>query len=433
MSHNKIMGKLVRVTLQGSLDLSRYREFDAAIEKKLRVAARPLVGKRILHINSTAHGGGVAELLQSQVRFEKELGIKSRWYTLDAPKAFFVVTKQIHDLLQGKRGSISAADRTLYREESRSLAGSFTRIAGAFKPDIIVLHDPQPLGLAAAAALKAPTIVRLHGDLLTPNADTLEFIRPNIEAARKVVVSNKDYLAQMPWLRKAQTTVIYPAIDPLSEKNRPLDPAVAHKLLAEYGVNEMKPMIAQVSRFDPWKDPLGVIRAYYLAKNKIPDLQLVLAGLFLAQDDPEAMEVFRHVQKHAAGDHDIFLFSDADAVRAHSSVDMFVSAVYTASTVMVQKSTREGFGLTMTEAMWKGKPLVAGATSGAKVQVRDGANGIIVSSPEEAARAIVRLMRDRTLRAKIGRAARATVRRKFLMPRFVLDNLKLYHKLIGSD
>ena len=430
MRHNEDMGKLMSVPLSRAFDLAPYRAFEHDIERKLRIAARPLRGKRILHINSTAQGGGVAELLQSQVRFERALGIKSSWYVLDAPKEFFAITKKIHNLLQGKQGSLSAAEQAQYRSASRQFDRSFARVAGALKPDIIVLHDPQPLGLAADAARRAPLIIRLHGDLLTPNTAALEFVRPSIAAAQKVVVSNKDYLTQLPWLAKKQAAVIYPAIDPLSEKNRPMAPAIAHKLLAEYGVNETKPMIAQVSRFDPWKDPLGVIQAYYIAKNSIPDLQLVLAGLFLAQDDPEAMEVYRRIAKHAAGDRDIFLFADAEAVRAHSSVDLFVSAVYTASTIMVQKSVREGFGLTMTEAMWKGKPLVAGATSGANVQVRDKKNGIIVRSPEETARAIVRLLRTPSLAATLGRAAHATVRRRFLMPRFVIDNLALYRTLL---
>lgn len=426
----KNMGKLVPVALPRGLDLAQYRAFDEKMFRGLRTAARSLRGARILHVNSTEKGGGVAELLHSQVRFERALGLESRWYVLDAPPGFFRVTKQLHDLLQGKQGSLGARGRDLYREVSRSFAPSFARITGAFRPDIVILHDPQPLGLAPQAAAKAPLIVRLHGDLLTPNLDALEFVHPHIAEAEKVIVSNRDYLIHLPWLRKGRAAVVYPAIDPLSEKNRPQDAIAAKTLLAQFGVNPSKPLIAQVSRFDPWKDPLGVLNAYYLAKNKVPQLQLVLAGLFLAKDDPEAMEIYRRARKHAEGDHDIFLFADPEEVLAHVSTELFVSAVYTASDVVIQKSVREGFGLTMTEAMWKGKPLVAGATSGARVQVRDGTDGVIVDSPEDAGRAIVRLLRDPKRAARMGRAAHERVRRRFLMPRFVLDNLKLYRSLL---
>ncbi len=426
------MGKLEKVGIVSTLKLSDYRPFDRAGERKLRAVARPLRGKKILHVNATARGGGVAELLQSQVLFERALGIKSYWYVVKARRRFFAITKQMHDLLQGKRGRLGPADRAFYGEVSREFERSFARVAGVVRPDVIVIHDPQPMGLAAAAASHAPVVVRLHGDLLTPNPETMEFVRPFIMRASRVVVSNKSYLVHMPWLEKKKAAVIYPAIDPLSEKNRDLSPEIARKILSEFGVNQTKPMIAQVSRFDPWKDPLGVIKAYYIAKNKIPDLQLVLSGLFIANDDPEAVEIFRQVRKHAAGDPDIFLFSDPRSVRGQISIGLFVSATYTASTVVIQKSIREGFGLTMTEAMWKGKPVVAGATSGAFVQIKSGKNGIIVSSAEEAAKAIIKLVKDERMRDRLGRAARETVRRRFLMPRFVLDNIKLYRSILAS-
>jgi len=420
------MSKLIQIVMRGTVDLSEYDQFQKGTARMLRRLAKPLRGTRVMHVNATAQGGGVAELLQSQVPFERALGLESRWYAMDAPESFFAITKHLHDLLQGASGSLSENDKSLYRATNGEFASSLTRIMASFRPDVVVIHDPQPVPLIVAAAAKAPVVARLHGDLLTPNPQTMEFVRPFLAPAKKVVVSNRDYLAGMPWLPARRAAIIYPAIDPLSEKNKDLAPEVAHKILEEFGVNQTKPLIAQVSRFDPWKDPLGVIQAYYRAKNKIPDLQLVLSGLFLAHDDPEARAIFRAVQKHAKGDRDIFLFADPRTTRQFVADDLLVSAIYTASTLMVQKSLREGFGLTMTEAMWKGKAVIAGATSGAKVQIKDGRTGIMVSSPEEAARAIIETIKDETMRRRLGRAARESVRRRFLMPRFIADNLKLY-------
>jgi trehalose synthase len=186
--------------------------------------------------------------------------------------------------------------------------------------------------------------------------------------------------------------------------------------------------MAQVSRLDPWKDPIGVVRAFYLAKNEVPDLQLILAGLVIAQDDPEALAVLKTVVKHAKGDPDIYLFSDVARLK-DVSVESFVSAVYTGSDVVVQKSLREGFGLTITEAMWKGKAVVAGRTAGTAVQIRNGRNGFLVSSPEGTARAVVRLLRDARLRVRLGRAGRASVKERFLMARLIVDHLAAYATL----
>ena len=419
------MGKFDLVDVSRKLQIKDYERFGKGTEHRLRGLARPLRGARIIHVNTTSVGGGVAELLQSQVPFERALGIKSRWYAIRAPHQFFSATKQLHDLLQGKHGKLGEKEKNTYLEVNRGLGKLFAGIVRSFRPDLVVIHDPQPLPLIAALNGKVPIISRLHLDLLTPNPLTLEFIRPFITNADRVILSSREYAANLPWVPKSRKVVIFPAIDPLAEKNRDISPDTARGILRTFGVNMAKPVISQVSRFDPWKDPMGVVRAYYLAKNKIPNLELVLAGLFLANDDPEAVGVFERVKKHAKGDPEIFLFADPRAIR-DVSADLFVSAIYAASTVIMQKSIREGFGLTMTEAMWKGKAIVAGDTSGARAQVRNGKTGIIVSSPEEAARAIVRLLKDETLRARIGRAARESVRRHFLMPRFVADNLKAY-------
>jgi trehalose synthase len=425
------MGNLREVHIAHTVRVGAYDRFLRGGEAQLRQLARPLKGTRILHVNATDVGGGVAELLQSQVPFERALGLKSRWYVIEAPERFFTITKQMHNLLQGKSGGLDEASKNFYLETSREIGRALARVAASFRPHIIVIHDPQPLAAASAIAADIPIISRLHEDLLTPNPETLEFIRPFVMKAKSVVMSSRDYVKNFPWLAPKTIRIIYPAIDPLSEKNRPLEDEVAHRVLTEFGVNPTKPLIAQVSRFDPWKDPMGVIQAYYKAKNAVPDLQLVLMGLMLAKDDPQGEEIFARVKKHAKGDPGIFLFADP-RIAARLSDSLLVNAVYTASDVIIQKSIREGFGLTMTEAMWKGKAVVAGRTTGALIQIRNGKNGLLVSSPEEAAKVIVRLLRRPALRAKLGRAARASVLRRFLMPRFVADNLAAYRSLAGA-
>ena len=208
-----------------------------------------------------------------------------------------------------------------------------------------------------------------------------------------------------------------------------MDISEAKEILETFGINTNKLLITQVSRFDPWKDPLGVVRAYHLAKKKIPELQIAFVGLFLASDDPEGIQVFKQVKKQARGDPDIFLFSDP-AQLGNLSVDKFVNAFQTASDVILQKSVREGFGLTVAEAMWKGKAVIGGNVGGIKLQIKDGKNGFLVSSPEEAAQRVVELLRNPKLREKLGKEARATVRKKFLIPRLLRDYLKLFKEML---
>ncbi len=412
-------------------ELSAYDDIKKGNVSSLKKLAKPLKGIRVMHINATANGGGVAELLWSEIPMEMALGIKSSWHVIDAPKDFFVATKQMHDLLQGGKGYLNKERENIYLETNREIGQHLSALISKNRPDVIVLHDPQPLSAIASIPPAIPVISRLHGDLLTPNPQILEFIRPFLLQAKLVVLSSKDYLASMPWLPKRRGAIVYPAIDPLSEKNKSMPLDAAQRILEEFSINTGKPLMTQVSRFDPWKDPLGVIKAYYIAKNKIPGLQLILAGLFLAKDDPEAIDIFNEVKKHAKGDKDIFLFADPKNI-GNISNGVFINSIYTASTIVLQKSIREGFGLTMTEAMWKGKAVIAGKTTGALIQIKNKKNGILVSSSEEAARAIVYLVKNEKLRNGIGKNARESVRQRFLMPRFVADNMRLYLKIKRS-
>ncbi|MBI2640277.1 MAG: glycosyltransferase [Candidatus Sungbacteria bacterium] len=416
------MGKLVeapRAVLRRQT-ISDYRVFTPRLVEEVARLARRLGTLSVLHINSTLSGGGVAELLRSQVPLERSLGIISRWFFISAPRDFFKVTKKLHNLLQGKPGMLAKEEQQTYKRAARDLAGSLRGILrkAASTKTVVILHDPQTLPLINAIPREIPVIVRLHIDLSSPNRRALRFIHPLLRKARYVVISHRAYHL---WRdERLKIRVMAPAIDPFTAKNRELSPPRALRILFDNGLNINKPILAQVSRFDPWKDPLGAIKTYGLAKNKIPALQLILAGKYAA-DDPEGAAIFEAVSKHARGDPDIFLFTEHD--------DTFINAVQRASDVILQKSLREGFGLTVTEAMWKGKAVVGGKTAGIGLQIRNGKNGFFASSPEEAARAVVHLLRDERLRTKIGKAARETVRREFLFARLMRDHLKLYQEV----
>lgn len=418
--------------LSADFDIKRYREFDPSLYDRIIAEGKSLEGALILHINATPIGGGVAELLASQVQFERSLGIDSRWYVIEASRDFFQVTKKIHNLLQGKSGAFTEEDASVYIQTNQALGASFEEIMRDQNRGVIVVHDPQPLPIVSHIPEGCAKLLRLHIDLSTPNPQMVEVLRPFAARFDRIILSSEAYPASLPWLPLSKTDIIHPAIDPLTEKNRSMNPETARAILEQFGINCTKPIVTQVSRFDPWKDPLGVIQAYYLAKNRLPNLQLILAGVMLANDDPEAAEIFGHVEKHAAGDPDIHLFKRIDELKEVSN-DAFVNALYTASDIVLQKSLREGFGLTMTEAMWKGKPIIAGHTAGAAIQIRDGENGILVSSPEEASRAIIDLLENPARALELGKRARESVRKNFLTPRFILDNLLLYQKALERE
>lgn len=408
-----------------TLNIKERRTLNPAVFKQVVHLAGKIKNKTIIHINATDRGGGVAEILQSQIPYECALGLNSRWLVIKAPYRFFRITKKIHNLLQGKPGFLTDEEKSFYLFQNQEMGESLKKYCENLEPGIIVIHDPQAAPLIQFIPAGFFPILRLHIDLTSPNPMTLEFLRPFISQYKYVIISSANYCLSMRWLPVLKTKIIMPAIDPFSPKNKEMNFISACGILEKFGINPAKPIIAQVSRFDPWKDPLGVIKAYYLAKNKVPDLQLVLVGLMTAKDDPEAAEIFKKVEKHAKGDPHIFLFSKPEELGDIPN-DVFVNAVYTASNIIIQKSIREGFGMTMTEAMWKGKPVIAGKTCGAMLQIKNKENGILVDSAEEAAENVVRLIRNTKLCDKMGRAARQSVRKKFLFLRSVSDHLKIY-------
>lgn len=421
------MAKLIEVKLGAfSKDILReYQKLNKKTYQNISKAAKKIKQKAIVHVSSTPYGGGVAELLRSQVAMEKSFGLESRWLVIKAEPRFFNVTKKIHNLLQGMPGFLSEKEKALYFSVNNQLKKQLDGFLKRFGAGIVVIHDPQPLPLLAAIPKSFSSILRLHIDLSAPNPSMLELLRTSVINYNFIIVSNKDYLSAFPWIKRSKIKIIYPAIDPFSEKNNSMDQSVAKEIISQYGINPTKPIISQISRFDPWKDPLGVIRAYYLAKNKISDLQLVLTGFFETRDDPEAISVFKQIKERARGDPDIHLFYNLKQLKDISN-NVFINALQTASQIIIQGSTREGFGLTITEAMWKGKPVIAKINSGSSLQIKNNKNGILVNSPEEMGRTIIHLLQDKKLREKLGRAAKFSVRRQFLMPRFVFNNLKIY-------
>lgn len=406
--------------------LEKYKNIVSdSLFEEINTLAKDFKGLKVVHINSTPRGGGVAEVLKSLIPLMKGAGIKAEWYVIPPGRKFFGLTKELHNTLQGKRVSLSVDFQELYQRYMRKSA----KLMLDMEADVWIFHDPQPAGIIQFLANSDfhPVISRIHIDTSNPDPRAWNFIKKFLIRYDKIIFSTKEFAPKN--IPKNKIVIFPPAIDPLIEKNKPIPLSSAKEILESFGINTKKPLISQISRFDPWKDPIGVIRAYRLAKKKIPDLQLALVGLFLAYDDPEATKVFKQVKKEAKGDSNIFLFSTPDQLGS-LKVDGFVNACQTGSDIVLQKSIKEGFGLTVAEAMWKGKAVIGGRAGGIKLQIKDGKNGFLVSNPKEAAKRIIQLIKNPQLAEKLGKAAKETVREKFLIPRLLRDYLKLFKELV---
>jgi trehalose synthase len=380
---------------------------------------------RVAHLNSTATGGGVAEILQSMVPFSNALGIPTERIVInpEVPE-FFQATKKIHNLLQGAEGALTEQELAVYFGCIEDVAAGMERAGVA--ADVWILHDPQLLPLARLLRKDDASawIWVCHIDLTAPNSGTLDTLLPLNSHYDHLVFSLEDYVPE----GLADSMPVYiapPAIDPISPKNTPLDAKRAWEIAGAMGVDPARPLVCQISRFDFWKDPWGVIDAYRAARESSPSLQLALLGLSQATDDPEALDVLASVAEHAAGDPDIHMYYDPSGLP--DTIDMVVNAFQVASSVLMQKSTREGFGLTVTEGMWKGTPVIGGNAGGIRTQIEDGESGYLVSSAKECGERLAQLLQDPGLRARMGNAARESVRQRFLLPRLALDYLKVAH------
>ena len=392
------------------------------LANELPAIAERLRDRRILHLNSTAEGGGVAEILRSMTPLMRSLGLSTDWVVINPSPSFFQVTKKVHNLLQGAEGELSSEEKETYLGDVQRVAEQM-RLDG-LDADVWFLHDPQLLPLARflRKGRDGAWFWVVHIDLTTPNQSVLDFLLPLTTRYDGLAFSLDSYIPAV-LDGSPPIYVTPPAIDPLSVKNVPMDTAEASRIVAAMGIDPARPLITQVSRFDYWKDPWGVIDAYRLAQRDIPGLQLALLGLSQASDDPEALEVLNSVTEYAGGDPDIHMYYSCEGLP--TGIDSIVNAFQTASQVVLQKSTREGFGLTVTEAMWKGKPVIGGNVGGIRAQIEDGVSGYLVDTPEQCASRISELMREPQLMSRIGRAARDSVRQRFLLPRLALDYLQI--------
>ena len=402
----------------GSQSISAYASAvgEEQIEE-LRALARPLSGARVLHVNSTPYGGGVAELLRSQIPLLRSLGIDADWVAISGDEAFFNVTKGFHNALQGGESHLDERAKEIYLANNSRYAPTL-----GDDYDYIVVHDPQPAALRLLRGQgHSKWVWRCHIDTSNPAPQVWEFLKPYVEPYDAAVYTMEQYVS--PDLPQEKIAVIPPAIDPLSPKNTPLSKEFCRKLVSWVGVDVQRPLITQVSRFDPWKDPLGVLEVYRTVRRQIPGVQLAMLG-HLAMDDPEGWLVYEEVAAQAKGDPDIFLFTNYTAA---SSIE--VNAFQTFSDVIIQKSIREGFGLVVAEALWKGTPVVGGKVGGIPLQLEDGKGGYLVDSVDECADRVLHLLGHPAQARKMGLRGRQHIRSHFLTPRLLADEIRLLRSL----
>ncbi len=398
--------------------LDDYQAIVGAAEiDELRFLARELKGKAVKMVNSTAVGGGVAEMLNRLVPLLGELEITTHWEVITGGNDFFEVTKAFHNALQGAEYELTRAAREIflaYNEQNRQRM--------QFTEDMVVIHDPQPAGLIVARkGMPGRWVWRCHIDLSNPNPQVWEFLRPFIEQYDTAIVSSQSFSRQLP----IPQYLFYPCIDPLSEKNKELDEGFVQRVCDDFGIDRSRPVVTQVSRFDRLKDPVGVVQAFKLARKYV-DCQLVLAGGG-ASDDPEGALVLQEV-KDAAGDDPDIIILDLPPWCA-----LEINALQRASTIVVQKSIKEGFGLTVTEALWKGKPTIAGAVGGIPNQVIHKLTGVLVHSVEGCAYQIRYLLTHPDFAVQLGRNGREHVKENFLITTNVRRWLLLLRVLTSLD
>ena len=388
---------------------------------EIRRLAEPLQGKRVVHLSATAFGGGVAEINYTLIPLMADAGLDVEWRIIKGQDEFFEVTKTIHNALQGDPKGLTEEQMEIFRRYNAMNAGEFED-----DYDFIVVHDPQPVAMIDHfPESQAKWTWRGHIDFSTPNPQVMDFLLPSIRRYDAAIFHLREYVPSAPDL--PECVIWPPAIDPLAPKNMALSPEDAAYIVDQFGIDVRRPLLTQVSRFDPWKDPLGVIDAYRIVRESHPDVQLALVGS-MAHDDPEGWDFYNRTLEHAADDPDIFILSNLNNV---GSVE--VNAFQVHSAAVIQKSIKEGFGLTVSEALWKARPMVAGRVGGIVVQIEDGVTGWLVDSAEECAAACIEVLgdpagaRERALRGK------EHVRRNFLTPRLLRDWLALFNRQLGLD
>ena len=389
---------------------------DENIADILRIAKK-LYTKRIILINSTYQGGGVAEMVSSLVPLLNDVGMIADWRILFGNPDFFTVTKKFHNALQGGKINLTKMKKKLYIETNENFL-----VFSHIDHDCVIIHDPQPLPLIRYYRKRQPWIWRCHVDLSNPNKELWEYLKGFILRYDMVIVSNEKYKkSDLP----VEQRVIYPAIDPLCAKNKEISTETIKKTLKKFKITTNKPIITQISRFDKWKDPEGVIDVFKIVKEKI-DARLILCGS-MAADDPEGTRVYESVKRKANS-----LIKNGDVILLTRESNILINVLQRISDVIIQKSLREGFGLVVTEALWKEKPIVASNVGGIPLQIKDGENGFLLE-PEDTmgfAEKIIELLKKPALSREMGQKGKEIVRNKFLITRLLKDYLNLLNDVI---
>ena len=373
---------------------------------------------KVAHVNSTAYGGGVAEILYNLVSLMRDVGVDTEWFVIEAPNEFFKITKKIHHGLQGMEVKISDEEKKFYMNV---LKENLSRIDLA--KDIIVIHDPQPLGLRTLAEQSfGKWVWRCHIDLSTSYKPVWDFVREMLRKYDASIFHMKEFVH--PDTPTPKVFTMPPSIDPLSPKNRELSETEVLKVLERFGVNPEKPILTQVGRFDPWKDPFAAIDVYRKVKEKIGDAQLLLITA-MPMDDPDGLIYLEKICRRIGEDPNVFILTDYKGVRA-----LEVNAFQRATTVALQMSLREGFGLSVTEALWKKVPVVARPAGGIKLQVIDGVTGYLARDVNEAARYVVHLIRNPKVREELGENGHRHVKENFIITKHLENYLKIFSDVL---
>ena len=409
------------VTLR-KLSLKDYTEIVGEKEiHEIRTLAEKLAGKSVVHVNSTSFGGGVSEILHRLVPLMKDVGINAEWKVIKGSKEFFNVTKTFHNALQGKEIELTENMKKNYLRYNELNANLLD-----LDYDYVVIHDPQPLAIINHRGKgKGKWIWRCHIDMSKPNEELVDFLAPFLAKYDTFIFSLKDYVKGP--LEERNVAIITPSIDPLSDKNKPLPENQILATLERYDIDPNRPILTQVARFDPWKDPLGVIDAYRKVKKMMPGVQLLLITS-MALDDPEGWVYYERTARHAGEDYDIHLLTDLMGVG-----NLEVNAFQSATDVALLKSIREGFGMTVTEALWKKVPVVGSNVGGIPLQVIDGITGFLVNTVEDAAEKTLYLLRNPGEAKEIGKRGREHVLRNFLITKHLKDYLSLFIQLTHEN
>jgi len=380
--------------------------------------ARGLYGKHIVHLNATYQGGGVAEILYSLVLLMNDVGVDAGWRILHGSQEFFEVTKSFHNALQGAKLNLSERKKRVYLQVNENFS-KFTHL----DHDCVIIHDPQPLSLIRSYRKRQPWIWRCHIDLTDPNKELWDFLKGFLLKYDQIVFSSEKYFKKdLP----IDQRLMFPAINPLSQKNKSISDKTIVEHITKAGIPTDKPVITQVSRLDPWKDPEGVIDIFKEVKEKV-DCRLVFC-YNVASDDPEGLRMYNKVQRKANK-----LLKKGDVIFVIGNNEILVNAIQRFSSVIIQKSTREGFCLAVTEALWKGTPVVASNVGGIPVQIEDGKNGFLLE-PEDTegfAERIIHLLKNPNKAEAIGRKGTESVTERFLITRLLSDYLYMLNSIMS--